>query len=176
MGLKLRGVFRCGACGKPRGLNHLCNPGRRRRQRTRLQNPVTWECPTCHKKRGVRHTCAPKSDFKARKRKQATAERRRKRKATRQRQAARRRQAAADRKARAVARKIAAGHAPRLRGPNGGRHEPEACPDPQCPRYGCKKYRDGFADGSAAGYSAGRADGYAAGQADAAAAAPSGGG
>ena len=112
MGLKWRGVIRCGACGKPRGLGtHLCNPGSRKRRRHRAQNPVTWECPRCHKPRGLRHTCVIRTDFKARKRKQATrrrqAERKRKRQAATARRAERRKRAAAERRAREKARKKA---------------------------------------------------------------------
>ena len=145
MGLKLRGVLRCGACGKPRGLgSHLCSPGRRRRRRTRPQNPVTWECPSCGKSRGLRHTCAPKSDFKARRRRQATAERQRKRKAVRARQAARRRQAAAERRARAKARKQAARtRRPRPRQPQ---HDYATCTDKDCMRHPCLAYRQGIED------------------------------
>src|SRR5450756_2981149 len=106
MGLKLRGVFQCGACGKPRGFGaHACSPGKRQRLRTALRNPVTGECGTCRKPGGVQHTCTQRSDFKARKRKAAAEERKRKRKAVRERQAARRKQAAADRRTRDRARK-----------------------------------------------------------------------
>lgn len=148
MGLKWRGVVRCGACGKPRGFSHLCNPGRRRRRRSTLQNPVRWECPGCGKSRGLVHTCAPKSDFKKRKRaaerKRKTAERQRRRKAVRERQAARRRQAAADRRARARARKKPARTAaPRSRGES---HEPGTCGNRDCPKFGCKAYWQGMAD------------------------------
>ncbi len=144
MGLKLRGVVRCGACGKPRGITHLCSPGRRRKQRTRPQNPVTWECGTCHKSRGLRHTCLVRSDFKARKRKAATAERRRRRKAVRARQAARRRQVAADRRAREKARRQAAGQrGPRPRGPQ---HDYATCTDRDCSRHPCLAYRQGLED------------------------------
>jgi hypothetical protein len=144
MGLKLRGAFRCGACGKPLGLGtHLCAPGKRRRRRTTLQNPVTWECRTCRESRGLRHTCRQRSDFKARKRKAATDERRRKRKATRDRQAARRKQAAADRRARDRARKRAAKGSPRPSRSRGDSHEPGSCGDPDCPKYGCKAYWEG---------------------------------
>ncbi len=145
MGLKLRGDLRCGACGKPRGLGtHMCSPGRRKRRRTRPQNPVTWECPDCHKPRGLRHTCAPKSDFRARKRKQATAERQRKRKAVRARQAARRKQAAADRRAREKARKEAARkRRPRPRQPQ---HDYATCTDKDCTRHPCLAYRQGLED------------------------------
>lgn len=147
MGLKLQGVFRCGACGKPRGLGgHLCSPGARRRRRTTLRNPVAWECGTCRKPRGLSHTCSQRTDFKTRKRKAATAERQRKRKAVRQRQAARRKQAAADRRARARARKLAAKGKPRPSRPRGDSHEPGTCGDRDCPRYGCKSYWRGMAD------------------------------
>jgi len=146
MGLKLRRVVRCGACGQPRGISHLCNPGRRRRRRSRPQNPVTWECSTCRKPRGLRHTCAPKSDFKKRKRHAATVERQRKRKAATARRTARRRQAAADRRARAKARKAAAKGKPRPARPRGESHEPGTCGDRECPRFGCKAYWAGMAD------------------------------
>lgn len=146
MGLKLRGVIQCGACGKPRGMTHLCNPGRRRRRPARPQNPVTWECPACGKPRGLRHTCGNRGDFKSRRRKQATAERRGKRKAATAKRAARRRQAAADRRARERARKQAAGRKPRPARPRGDSHEPGTCGDKDCPRFGCKSYWQGMAD------------------------------
>ena len=145
MGLKLRGVLRCGACGKPRGLgSHLCSPGRRRRRRTRPQNPVTWECPHCHKPRGLRHACGNRGDFRARRRKAATAERQRKRKAVRARQAARRKQAAAERRAREKARKQAAKtRRPRPRQPQ---HDYATCTDKDCTRHPCLAYRQGLED------------------------------
>lgn len=142
MGLKLRGVFRCGACGKPRGITHLCDPGRRRKRRTSVQAPVTWECPHCHRQRGLRHTCGNRGDFKRRKRKAATDDRRRKRAETRRRQADRRRQAAADRRARERARKKARAKQPPR--PRGESHEPGTCGDRDCPRYGCVAYWRGM--------------------------------
>jgi hypothetical protein len=145
MGLKLQGALRCGACGKPRGLGaHLCSPGRRKRGRTTLRNPVGWECSTCGKSRGVLHTCSQRSDFKARRRKAATDERRRKRKDQAARRAARRKQAAADRRARDRARKKAARSRPRSSRPRGDSHEPGACGHPDCPKYGCKAYWAGM--------------------------------
>jgi hypothetical protein len=145
MGLKLRGALRCGACGKPRGLGtHVCTPGRRRRQRTTLQNPVAWECRTCHQPRGLRHTCRARSDFRARKRKAATAERRRKRKAAATARTARRKQAAADRRARDRARRQAAKSRPRTSRPRGESHEPGTCGNRECPKYGCKAYWQGM--------------------------------
>jgi hypothetical protein len=147
MGLKLRGVIRCGRCGKPRGVRHTCvvRAGRRKR-RHRVQAPVTWECPSCHKSRGLLHTCGNRGDFRARRRKAATAERQRRRKAVRARQAARRRQAAAERRARDRARRQAAKRRPRPARPRGDGHEPGTCGDRDCPKYGCKSYWQGMAD------------------------------
>ena len=145
MGFKFTGPLRCGACGKPWGLGtHVCSPGRRKRRRTTLANPVTWECRACHQPRGLSHTCAPRSDFKARRRKAAADERRRKRKAVRDRRTARRKQAAAERRARDRARKQAAKARVRSPRPRGDSHEPGACGDPQCPKYGCKAYWEGM--------------------------------
>lgn len=147
MGLKLTGPFRCGACGKPRGLGtHLCSPGRRKRRQTSLRNPVTWECRTCGKPRGLRHTCRQPSDFKKRRRRQATEERRRKRRAVRERQVARRKQAAADRRARDRERKKAAKGKPKSPRPRGESHEPGSCGNKECPKYGCKAYWKGVED------------------------------
>ena len=147
MGLKLTGPFRCGACGKPRGFGtHLCSPGKRRRRRTTLQNPITWECRTCGQPRGLRHTCRIRSDFKARKRKAATEDRRRKKKAAAAARAVRRKQAAADRRARDRARKQAAKNKPRPPRPKGDSHEPGTCGNRDCPKYGCKAYWQGMAD------------------------------
>lgn len=147
MGLKLRGAFRCGACGKPRGLGtHLCSPGKRRRRRTTLQNPVTWECRTCGQPRGLRHTCRQRSDFKARKRKAAADQRRRKRKAVAVARADRRKRAAAERRARDRARKQAAKSKPGPARPRGDSHEPGTCGNRDCPKYGCKAYWQGMAD------------------------------
>lgn len=146
MGLKLRGVFLCGACGKPLGLHHPCSPGKRRRRRTTVRNPVTWECRTCHESRGVRHICRMRSDFRSRKRKAASAEKKRKRKATAAARAARRKQTAADRRARARAQKQAARRKPGAPRPKGDSHEPGTCGDRDCPRYPCRVYWRGMDD------------------------------
>jgi hypothetical protein len=147
MGLKLQGAFLCGACGKPRGFGtHICSPGKRRRRRTTLRNPVGWECSKCHQDRGLRHTCHAPSDFKSRKRRAATDEKKRKKRATRERQAARRKQAAAERRARDSARKKGAGTRPRTPRPKGESHEPGTCGDRDCPKYGCKNYWRGMDD------------------------------
>jgi hypothetical protein len=145
MGLKLRGALRCGACGKPRGLTgHLCSPGRRRRRRTTLQNPVAWQCGTCGQPRGLRHTCIQRTDFRSRRRQAAAEEKRRKRRAVKARQAARRKQAAAERRARDRARRQAAKTRPRATRPRGDSHEPGTCGNRDCPRYGCKAYWAGM--------------------------------
>lgn len=141
MGLKLQGALRCGACGKPRGLGaHLCSPGKRKRRRTTLRNPVAWECGNCREPRGLRHTCRTRSDFQDRRRKQATEDRRRKKKAQAAARSARRKQAAADRRARDRARKKAAKTKPRPPRPKGESHEPGTCGNRDCPKYGCKAY------------------------------------
>lgn len=145
MGLKLRGPVRCGRCGKPRGIIHTCVVrGGRKVRRHRPQSPVTWVCGTCGRQRGLSHTCRQRSDFRARRRKQATAERQRKRKAVRQRQAARRRQAAAERRARARARKQAA-RTSRPRPPR-PQHDYATCTDRDCSRHPCLAYRQGIED------------------------------
>lgn len=149
MGLKLTGPLRCGRCGKPRGLTHTCvtsATSRPRRSRTTLRNPVGWTCGTCGKTRGPLHTCSQRTDFKARRRKAATADRRRKRKATAAKRAARRKQAAAERRARDRARKRAARKAPRTRTRSGEAHEPGSCGDRDCQKYGCRAYWQGMDD------------------------------
>jgi hypothetical protein len=119
-------------------------PASGKRQRATVRNPVTWACGTCGKTRGPRHTCSQRTDFKARRRKAATADRRRKRKAAAAKRAARRKQAAADRRARDRARKKNTRAAPRRRTGNG--HEPGTCGDRDCQKYGCKAYWQGMGD------------------------------
>src|SRR5487761_1811659 len=120
MGFKLRGVIRCGRCGKPRGVRHTCVTTRTRTRRHMVQNPVTWECSSCGKPRGLNHTCVIRTDFKTRKRaagrKRATAERRKRRQLTAAKRKLRRQLAAADRRARDLARKPAGKRSPRPRG------------------------------------------------------------
>jgi hypothetical protein len=147
MGLKVGGVLRCGACGKPRGLGtHLCSPGARRRRRTTLRNPVAWECGTCGKPRGLRHACSQRSDFNARKRHAAPAARRAREKAAAAARAARRKRAAAERRARDRARRQAARGRPRASRPKGDGHEAGACGDRACERYRCQVYWRGMDD------------------------------
>jgi len=153
MGFRLRGVVRCGRCGKPRGIRHVCASriGQKRRAH-KVQSPVTWECSTCHRPRGLSHTCTVRTDFKSRRRKAAAerkrAEAKRRRQAAAERKRQRRRQAAAERRARDQARKKAAKTAARTRPPRprGESHEPGSCGDRDCPAYRCRIYWQGMAD------------------------------
>lgn len=128
MGVKLRvGLLTCGTCGKPRGLRHTCvtrATSRRRKARTRVRLHVSATCKTCGKPRRIAHVCKPKSDFRARRRKQASA----------------------DRKARGKKRKTAAKRKRRASRPRGDGHEPGTCGDRDCPRFGCKSYWQGMDD------------------------------
>jgi hypothetical protein len=164
MGLKLRGLIRCGRCGKryTNPFSHTCvvnNATRRRRTPTKVTNPVTWECRTCHKTRGPIHTCTIKTDFKKRRRKQARAEATAKRRA-------RRRKAAGERKARERARKKTPRSMPGPGRRTGDSHEPGACGDQNCPKYGCRAFFEGFREGHGAGYGTGHADGKQEGHAE----------
>jgi hypothetical protein len=150
MGLKMRGAFRCGRCGKPRGITHTCVTSRPRRGRTRVRSPVAWTCARCGRPRGLSHTCRVRTDFKKRRRQQA------RRKAAEQRKA-RRRRAASDRRARERARKARARQRPPR--PRPPAHDYHACGDGDCARYGCTAYREGKEDGFGAGYAAAQAEG-----------------
>jgi len=158
MGLKLRGVVRCGRCGKPRGITHTCVNGRGNR-RTRVQSPVQWECGNCRKARGLVHTCVTKTDFRKRKRaaarKRATAERRRRRQLAAAKRKLRRQLAAADRRARDKARKKTAPRSPRPRPPA---HDYHTCGDGDCTKYGCEAFREGIDVGREEGYAAAQDD------------------
>jgi hypothetical protein len=105
-------------------------------------------CRTCGKRYAnpLAHTCQQRTDFKARRRRAAAAERRRKRKAAAARRAARRKEAAAARRERDRARKQAAKGRPRSSRPRGEAHEPGACGDRECQKYGCKAYWQGMGD------------------------------
>lgn len=50
------------------------------------------------------------------------------------------------------------------------KHDYQACDDDDCPRFGCRAYRDGvqagYERGFAGGYAVGHAEGYMAGWAD----------
>lgn len=62
-------LFRCGRCGKPRGLVHECT-GPARRKAWKLKPAGTFTCPSCGKAvtNPITHVCRPKSDFRRRKR------------------------------------------------------------------------------------------------------------
>jgi hypothetical protein len=47
-------------------------------------------------------------------------------------------------------------------------HDYRACPDPDCPRFPCRVYREGWQDGYTQGWLEGEAAGYSAGVASAA--------
>jgi hypothetical protein len=156
--MKLRlTLLTCGSCGKPRGRYHAC--AGKRGKRDRLKPGLRFACPRCGRetKNLLSHTCAPRSDFRKRKRQAKAAERRARERKRRAEAAARRKAAAKKRKAEAAARprrKRTAAHVPRM------------CKDPECQRYGCLKYREGWDDGYEAGRSAGYAAGYADGRED----------
>jgi hypothetical protein len=145
-------VLTCGTCGKPRGLRHACASARKRK-RPRLGLVLSFTCGTCGKavRNPLAHTCTVRTDLRRRRaaqeRKSRAAARRERRRRQRAEAAARRKAAARERRAKARARAKAAPRPPR--------HDPHACRDPECQRYPCRVYRDGFADGLA---SAGRDD------------------
>jgi hypothetical protein len=169
-------LWRCGKCGKGRGLQHACTGSRNRRDRIKLG--LSFTCPACGKPVPslLTHTCLQRSDFRrrkaAQKRAELAAERKRKRKAAAARKRARakerRRKAAGRRKqlaAEAAARRKAAA---RSQSHDRTRHEYQTCTDPYCGKYGCRVYREGqdsvraemraegYAEGLAAGLSAER--------------------
>ena len=45
-------------------------------------------------------------------------------------------------------------------------HEYQTCDDEDCPRFPCRVYREGFANGRAVGYAEGYGTGYAEGYSD----------
>jgi hypothetical protein len=152
-GVKVRlGLITCGTCGRQRGMRHTCitrADSKRRKTRTKVKPRVTVVCGKCGKARGLRHTCLIKTDFKKRLKRQARQERtaaNRRRKAEGE---ARRKAAAAGRKAEARTKP----KRPRER------HDPETCRLPDCDRYGCKKYREGFVDGHEDGFDEGYDEG-----------------
>ena len=168
-------LWRCGRCGKPRGLHHQCSGRRGGRDRIRLG--VSFTCPSCGKSvpNLLTHTCSSRSDFKkrkaAQKRAELAADRKRKRRAA----AARKRARARERKRKAAERRRRLAEEARerrrreqrRRSHDRERHDYETCQDPYCTRYGCRVYREG----KDAGRPEGHADGYAEGFADGIAAA-----
>jgi hypothetical protein len=137
-------LLTCGSCGKPRGRHHACAGRRGKRDRVGLR--VRFTCPTC--KREMRnpftHTCTVRTDFARRRR---AAERRAKAAARRERRKRQQAEAARRRKAAAAERRRKATAARRARRPRAKPHNPATCQDPECTRYGCVKYREGYDDG-----------------------------
>jgi hypothetical protein len=167
-------LWRCGRCGKPRGLHHACSGRRGGRDRFRLT--VGFRCASCGKTVPslLAHTCSAPSDFRRRKAARARAEKAAERKRKRLAAASRRRARARERRRLAAARRAelrkqaAAARRERERSQTHDRerHEPAACEDAGCPRYPCQVYREGAAAGFAAGEAQGYAKGYAAGMSD----------
>jgi len=164
-------LWKCGRCGKPRGLHHAC--AGRRRGRDRVRPVLSFRCPSCGKTAAnpLTHTCSASSDFRkrkaAQKRAAQAAERKRKRLAV----AARRRARAKERKRKAAERRrqlraeAAAARRKRDRSQSHdrGKHEYAACADEFCPKFQCRVYREGLEAGRAEGHASGFAEGYAEG-------------
>jgi len=136
-------LLTCGRCGKPRGRRHLCRGTRKGRDKPRLT--VRYECGKCGRsvRNPFRHTCSIRTDW-ARRRKAAA--RKAKAAARRELRKKRAREAAARRKAAAAERRAKARDAKPAR-PRADRHNPRNCQDPECTRYGCNLYSDGYKDG-----------------------------
>lgn len=164
-------LWKCGKCGKPRGLHHLCTGRRKGRDRVRLGLSVA--CPSCGKsaRNPLTHTCSASSDFQkrkaAQKRAQQAAERKRRRKSAAARKRARakehRRVAAEKRRKQAAEAAAARRKRERSQSHDRARHEYAACTDEFCPKYQCRVYRDGLEAGRAQGMAEGFAEGYAEG-------------
>jgi flagellar biosynthesis/type III secretory pathway protein FliH len=164
-------LWRCGKCGKSRGLHHLCTG--RRKGRDRVRPVLSFTCPNCRKPTAnpLTHTCSPRSDFRKRKAAQKRAERAAERKRKRKAAAARKRARARERKRKAAEHRkqlrAQAAEARRKRersqSHDRNRHEYAACTDPYCPKFQCRVYREGLEAGRAEGHAAGFAEGYAEG-------------
>lgn len=183
-------VWRCGGCGKKRGLHHLCPGGRGRRQRDRISLKVEVRCRHCGQPapNPITHTCTVRTDWKKRQAAQKRRAAAEKRKQTRRNAAARKRARAKERRrVAAEKRKQAAAAAAarrkarqRQRSHDGTRHDYETCADSNCPNFRCRIYKEGvqagdaqgraegLAAGFAEGYDKGFPDGFAAGAASAA--------
>jgi len=175
----------CGRCGKPRGIRHVCvtkATSRRRVTRTRFKPSVSLgKCSKCGRPLGnpLTHTCRVRTDWKQR---ASAAERSRKAAAARQKQdawktawLARQKAAAARRRAaerarrrawqdkqreKARSQRAAASKRAASRTHDRDRHEPQACGDDNCPRYGCRIWREAYYEGRRRGHDEGHAEGY----------------
>jgi len=144
----------CGTCGRQRGIRHECvtrGTSTRRRTRTAVRPRLTVTCGKCGKPRGLRHTCTIRTDFKKRLRQKAAAEKKAERAAA---------SAEAKTKREALRKQLKAEARTKRKRPRAAPHDPAACRLPDCERYGCKKYRDGFTDGHEDGYDQGFPEGY----------------
>jgi len=141
----------CGTCGKRRGVRHTCvtsATSKRRKTRTRIKPRVTV---TCGKARGLRHTCTIRTDFKKRQRQKAAAEKKAERRG---------RATVARAKREALRKQLKTEAKAKKKRPRAAPHAPATCRLPDCERYGCVKYRNGFVDGHEDGYDEGFPDGY----------------
>jgi hypothetical protein len=115
----------------------------------RLAARASVKCTVCGKRYAnpLTHTCTVTTDFRKRRRAaqrkaraKARAEKRRQR---RQDAAQRRREAAARRRKAAAGTRTAAVK----RKPRAPAHDPRTCSDPDCTRYGCRTWKDGYETG-----------------------------
>jgi flagellar biosynthesis/type III secretory pathway protein FliH len=142
----------CGTCHKQRGIRHTCvtnAASKRRKTRTSVRPRLKVACGKCGKDRGLRHTCHIKTDFKKRLRQQAAAEKKAERKTA---------SAKAKAKRDALRKKLRTEAKAKKKRPRAAPHDPVTCRLPDCERYGCVKYRSGFADGHEEGYDEGVRD------------------
>lgn len=126
MGIKVQ-IVKCGRCGKPRGVFHVCVTRMGRRPgRTRIRPRITRDCPKCRRPvtNPLTHVCKTQTSFK--------------------------RKAAAAKKSRAQDRRRQAASVAKVgRARAGGgkqRHDYRTCKDQDCARVACVAYRDGLAD------------------------------
>jgi hypothetical protein len=144
-------LLRCGKCRSRYSFRHVCVTAKAGKRRVRFAPSVSVKCGRCGQRYAnpLTHTCTIRTDYRKRlaaaKRKAAAARKAERRRERRARQAARRKAAARAREAARRARAEARAAAPKQ--PRPPRHEPRSCRDPECTRYGCLHYRDGFADG-----------------------------
>jgi len=116
-----------------------------RRRVRRTVRRVAVSCPTCKKRytNPLTHTCIVKTDFKKRRR-QAIAKDRAEKKRRRRQDAAQRRREAKQRRAKAARAKRKTAVKKKRRAPA---HDPRTCDEPDCTRYGCRTWKDGFETG-----------------------------
>ncbi len=124
---------------------------KRRKTRTKVKPRLAVTCGKCGKARGLRHTCTIRTDFKKRLRQKARAEKTAER---------RQRAAVARAKREALRKQLKTEAKAKKKRPRAAPHAPATCRLPDCERYGCVKYRNGFVDGHEDGYDEGFPDGY----------------